>query len=163
MIDLGAGSGLLTNKIAPLLHSVVAVEKFPEFSKFIKRSRNVEVINADLRGFKTSRSFDIALLTGVAQCFPKDEAKNIYKNTYQMLKADGVMLARTHCGLDGDVLIDGFSKELDTDYFAEYRYVHSEVELIRSAGFSTVEYFDIYPDSLNVWDNTRHFFFVCNK
>ena len=163
VVDLGAGTGLITNKIEPLVKSVVAVEKFEKFTNYINKSDKILVINADLLGFKIHKEFDKLLLTGVAQCFNKEDATGIYQRSFDMLKAGGIMIARTHCGLEEDVTIDGFSQELGTKYFAQYRKLDDEIDTIKSCGFEEVTTHDIFPDSLNVWDNTRHFMFICKK
>ena len=87
----------------------------------------------------------------------------MYKNIYEMLKSDKYFIMRMQCGLKEDVIVNGYSEELGTDYFASYRQLDSEIELLKTTGFKEIEIFDIFPDSLNVWDNTRHFMFVCKK
>jgi hypothetical protein len=60
-------------------------------------------------------------------------------------------------------VINGFSEELGTEYFAEYRLVANEIKLMEQAGFRFVSQHDIFPDALNVWPDTRHFIFICEK
>lgn len=163
ILDIGSGSGLIINKLIDKVKHITAVEKFEGFTKFIVNHPNMLVINADLKGFKIRKEYDAILLFGVAQCFPKEEAKELYENSYEMTNDGGLMIVRVHCGLKKDKTIDGFSNELETQYYAQYRQVDSEMELIKSVGFSSVEKFDIFPDSLNVWEDTRHFIFVCKK
>ena len=35
--------------------------------------------------------------------------------------------------------------------------------LMDEVGFTQVTIHDIFPDTLNVWEDTRHFMFVCKK
>lgn len=163
VIDLGSGTGLIINKLIPLVNSIVAVEKFAEFTKYIVDTPNMTVINADLRGFKIRKEYDVAMLFGVAQSFYRDDAIEIYKNIYAMLKPGGRFICRIHCGLEEDILVDGFSEELQTNYFAHYRQVDSEIKLLEEIGFKNLQKFDIFPDSLNTWSNSRHFIFVGEK
>ncbi len=163
VIDLGSGSGLIINKLLQYVQSIVAVEKFELFTKFIVDDPRMEVIHADLIGFKTRKQFDAVLMFGVAQTFYKDDIVDIYKNCYEMTKSGGRFISRSHCGLTEDILVDGYSEELKTNYFAHFRQVDSEIELLKNIGFKNIQKFDIFPDTLNVWDNSRHFIFVCEK
>ena len=82
---------------------------------------------------------------------------------FNMTKAGAHFIAHIHCGLEQDVIVDRFSEELDTDYYAEYRKHEWEKQQMLKAGFRSVEIHDIFPDWLNKWSNTRHFLFVCKK
>ncbi len=163
VIDLGSGSGLIVNKLLDEVKSIVAVEKFEGFTKFIRKSPDMMVINADIKGFKINKEYDLACMFGVGQLFDYDDIKKLYKNIYDMTKKHGKFISRTHCALEEDIYVDGFSKELQTDYFACYRNVDTEIQLIEDVGFKNVQKFDIFPDTLNVWDNSRHFIFVAEK
>lgn len=163
VLDIGSGSGLIINKLLQYVEHITAVEKFEGFTKFIVNEPNMLVINADILGFKMRKTFDAVLLFGVTQCFNKEEASSLYEAAFEMIKPGGLMIVRTHCGLEADKTIDGFSNELETEYFAQYRQVDQEMQLIKSFGFNTVEKHDIFPDTLNVWPDTRHFIFVCRK
>lgn len=163
ILDIGSGTGLIINKLIEKVGHITAVEKFRGFTKHIVDHPNMLVINADLEGFFMRKSFDVILCTGVAQCFPKQTMTSIYEDMFQMLKPGGKMLLRMHCGLQEDVLVNGYSEELQTDYFAEYRQKDKEISLLESIGFTDIEVHDILPDTINVWENTRHFYFVCHK
>lgn len=163
ILDLGSGSGLIINKLVKYVSSIIAVEKFESFTKFIEDDPKMTVINSDLLGFKIRKQFDAVLLFGVAQSFYKDDAIEIYKNIYEMVNSDGLFINRIHCGIEEDILVDGFSEELQTNYFAHYRQIDSEIKLLEEIGFKNIKKFDIFPDSLNVWKNTRHFILVCEK
>lgn len=163
IVDIGSGSGLIINKLYNNVNSIIAIEKFEGFSKYIVDSPNVLVINADLKDFKIRKQFDGVLCTGVSQCFSLEEMIPIYKNMFAMLKEGGTFIMRMHCGLQEDVIIDGYSDELQTNYFASYRKLDSEIKTLKSTGFKEIQTFDIFPDTLNVWENTRHFMFVAKK
>ena len=163
ILDIGSGSGLIINKLIDKVKHITAVEKFEGFTKFIVDYPNMLVINADLIGFKIRKLFDSVLCFGVAQCFNKEDMKLIYTNMYNMVKPEGNLIVRIHCSLGKDIIIDGYSEELQTNYFAEYRNKESEIKLLNEIGFKSIDVFDIFPDSLNVWPNSRHFIFVCKK
>lgn len=163
VLDLGSGSGLVVNKLVKLVKHITAVEKFQNFTQFIEQSDKLELINADLIGFRLYREFDLILATGVMQCIEGKYIFDIYRNIYNMTSQKGHFIAHIHCGLEEDVIVDRFSEELNANYYAEYRQVEQEKKLIQKAGFRTVETHDIFPDWLNKWPNTRHFLFVCQK
>ena len=163
VLDIGSGSGLIINKLVDKVKHITAVEKFEGFTRFVVNHPNMLVINADLDGFKIRKEFDVTLCFGVAQCFPLSVMKGIYSNLFLMTKEGGYLIVRTHCGLEKDKVINGFSEELGTDYFAEYRQVDKEMLVLKEVGFLSVEKFDIFPETLNVWPDTRHFIFVCKK
>lgn len=163
LLDIGSGSGLITNKLIDKVKHITAVEKFEGFTKFIIDHPNMLVINADILGFKIRKTYDVILCLGVAQCINLEDATNMYKSLYEMTKKGGTLIVRMHCGLEKTKVINGYSEELGTNYFAEYRQVDEEVELLKSIGYDSVEKYDILPDTLNVWEDTRHFIFVCKK
>ena len=163
VLDLGSGSGLVVNKLVEFVRHITAVEKFQNFSKYIEQSDKLELINADLIGFRLYQQFDLVLATGVMQCLKERHVAEIYKNIFNMTKPGGHFIAHIHCGLEDDVIVDRFSEELNTDYYAEYRHYKKEKTLIMKAGFQEVELQDIFPDWLNKWPNTRHFLFVCHR
>ena len=163
VLDLGSGSGLVVNKLVKLVGHITAVEKFQNFSQFIEHSDKLELINADIVGFRLHRQFDLVLATGVIQCIERRFIADIYKNVFNMTKAGAHFIAHIHCGLEQDVIVDRFSEELNTDYYAEYRKHEWEKQQMLEAGFRSVEIHDIFPDWLNKWSNTRHFLFVCKK
>lgn len=161
LLDVGAGSGLVTNELVDSVKNIIAVETFEGLTKFIHE--DVLVINAELPTFKIRKEFDKIICTGVTHFFTKSDVAKIYENIYKMLKSGGKLIMRSHCGLKETVVINGFSEELSSEYFTEYRKLDEEVELIKSKGFSTVEVIDEVADELNVWENTRHYYFICTK
>ncbi len=163
ILDIGSGSGLIINKLIDFDVSITAVEKFEGFTRFIVEHPKMTVINADLIGFKIRKEFDVALCFGVSQCFIKNEIKDIYKNIYSMLKVGGYFIMRMQCGIEKTKVVNGFSEELQTNYFAEYRQWEEEIDLLKEIGFNSIERFDIFPDTLNVWPDSRHYIFVCKK
>jgi len=59
------------------------------------------------------------------------------------------------------VRVEGFSEELQTDYYSEYRTPEEEEKLLKAGGYRVVEKVDIYPKSFNRWDNTHFYCLVC--
>jgi len=165
LLDLGSGTGLLINNIIDDFQCITAVEKYPEFSRFIKKSPSITLINEDLLNFTNTGGsvFDIVSLFGVMNFFDKVEANMIYKRVYNFVAKNGVLVVKNQMGINDDVIIDGFSEELNTNYYSEYRSVGSEIELLTKVGFVNIEKVDIYPSEFNRWDNTHFYALICHK
>lgn len=155
LLELGAGTGLLLNRIMGDYRRVVAVELYPQFSRFIARADHVEVVNADLLTFDTEESFDVVTLFGVMNYFSDSEAADIYRRVARWLKPGGKLIVKNQMGVEEDVVVDGLSQELGTQYYSEYRTPAHESRLIEGSGLAIVRQDDIYPDRLNRWPNTR--------
>jgi len=163
ILDLGSGSGLIVNKIEPYVGKIVCVELFEEFSKFIKKSSKVEVINTNLLDFKIDQQFDMVTAFGVMHHFDEDEAAEIYKNCFSMLKEGGAFIVKNQFGISEKVIVDGFSKALGEDYYGNYRLTIEEVQMLKQVGFDKVERHDIYPAEYNRGDNTHFYALVAHK
>lgn len=162
VLDIGSGSGAVTNKLLPFVSEITAVETFKGLSDFITEAPNMLVINAKIEGFCIRKEFDVVISTGLMQFFTKSAAIGIYSNLFEMTKKDGLFIMRLHCGLKETIVIN-HSKELNQEYFAEFRQVDEEKKLLQEIGFSDVTVIDDAPKELNIYDNTRHFMFVCKK
>ncbi|MCP3931352.1 MAG: class I SAM-dependent methyltransferase, partial [Bacteroidetes bacterium] len=161
ILDLASGSGLIINKIKDKVGKVIAVEKFPEFSKFI--DKDIRVVNADILEYVTSELFEIITMFGIAQYFSEDEVRRLYSKYYSNLKAGGKFIIKNQFGVKEDVLISGFSKELQTNYFSHYRMITKEIQILMDTGFQTISINDIYPAEFNRWSNTHFYAIVCEK
>lgn len=161
LLDLGAGTGLLVNHLTEDFSKIVAVEKYSNFSDFIKRTDNLKVINEDLNIFDVAEKFDLVTIFGVMNFFNRTEAERIYQKARSWIRPAGTLIVKHQMGCTEDVIVDGYSKELGTDYYSEYRWLQHEIDLIRQAGFSIKEVVDIYPKEYNRWDNTHFYALVC--
>lgn len=162
LLDLGSGTGLIVNKLYPYVKSIMAVEPFPEFTKFIVQSENVSVVHADIFEFASGKQFDIITLFALMHYFDAEQAALIYKKYVPLLKPGGIMLIKNQFGVHEDVTVDGFSEELKTNYHAQYRHIDKEVALLESVGLGKIEVIDIYPPEHNRWENT-HFYALVAK
>jgi predicted TPR repeat methyltransferase len=162
ILDLASGTGLIVNKISPHVKHINAVEAFSEFSKFIENTNQVTVVNQDISLFVTEKKFDLITMFGVAQYFNEDEILGIYKKYYSNLKENGKMLIKNQFGVNEDVLVSGYSEELKTDYYSQYRHIDKEVDILKKVGFKIVEVIDIYPPECNRWENTHFYAIVAN-
>jgi HAD superfamily phosphoserine phosphatase-like hydrolase len=161
LLDLGAGTGLLLNALLGDFGRIVAVEKYREFSNFIKRAAHLSVINFDLMDFHPDETFDVITVFGVMNFFAAHEAGAIYRRIGGWLKPEGILVVKHQMGVAEDVVVDGFSNELSAKYFSEYRCVKKEMSLLTGSGLRVDEVADIYPAEFNRWTNTHFYALVC--
>ena len=93
----------------------------------------------------------------------RSEAIKIYKKCYNFLKEHGKIIIKNQFGVNDDVLVAGYSEEQKTDYYAQYRHIDKEINLLKEIGFKNVEKIDIYPPEANRWNNTHFWAIVGEK
>ena len=163
ILDLGSGTGLIVNKIYNKVKSIDCIEPIEDFSKYIVKSDNVKVINKNMFDFNTDAKFDLITVFGVLHYFNKDEAMKIYRKYFNYLKKQGTIIIKNQFALKEDVNIQGFSKELKSNYYAQYRNIDSEISILQEIGYTNIKKFDIYPPESNRWDNTHFYAIVANR
>jgi len=164
LLDLGSGTGLLVNRLFGFYKSITAVEKYIGFSKFIDYRKGINIINQDmLDPWQIEGKFEVITLFGVMNFFSKKEAENVYNMAYSFLKDNGIIIVKNQFGIECDVSVDGFSEELQTYYYSEYRHIKSEKKLLDVAGLHIKDVVDIYPADYNRWDNTHFYALICGK
>jgi cyclopropane fatty-acyl-phospholipid synthase-like methyltransferase len=163
ILDLASGTGLIINKISDKVHSIVAIEMFEEFSKFIQKKNNITIINQDIKMYQPSSIFDMVTMFGVSQYFSIDEIEKIYDMCFTCTKKNGKLIVKNQFGITEDVLVSGYSEELKEDYFSHYRHLDSEIKLLEKTGYKNVDVFDIYPPEANRWENTHFYAIVAEK
>ena len=159
ILDLASGSGLIINRIYNNVGHITAVEAFMEFTKFIVQTKKIELINEDISNFKTDKVFDLITMFGIAQYFNETEITNIYKRYYKNLDENGNIIIKNQFGVHEDVTVSGYSDELKTNYYSQYRHIDKEVNLLKEVGYKNIEVIDIYPPECSRWDNT-HFYAI---
>ena len=95
--------------------------------------------------------------------FNELEAKKVYGNLYCILKNTGRIIIKNQFALKEDVTIEHYSKELDKNYFANYRSIKKECQLLANVGFRNFEIIDIYPPKKNRWSNTHFYAITAQK
>lgn len=159
ILDLGSGTGLIVNKVHPSVQSITAVDIYPEFTNFIDKVDNVEVINEDILKYVPEKKYDLITFMGVLNFFNDHEVREIYKRYQPYVKKNGHIIVKNQFGVTDDVIVSGYSEELGKDYFSHYRHIQKEVSIISSQGYEKVKIFDIYPKECNRWENT-HFYAI---
>ena len=164
LLDLGTGTGLMINPLVDDFRSIVAVEKYQGFSEFISKSPSVEIINTDIMDFTTTRSFGVISIFGVMNYFNQKEAEELYNKTAGFLHKNNksVAIVKHQMGLRESFTVNGWSEELNKNYYAEYRHVDLEMGMLTGAGFKKIQKIDIYPQEYNRWENTHFYALVCH-
>jgi SAM-dependent methyltransferase len=163
ILDLASGTGLILNKIYDKVRTIVAVERFETFSRFIRRSDNITVINEDINTYEPAAAFDLITMFGIVSYFDYAEIEKIYRKYHTCLRTHGKLIIKNQFGVKEDVLVSGYSEELKEAYFSQYRYLGHEIALLTEAGYKNMEVIDIYPPGCNRWDNTHFYAIVAEK
>lgn len=162
ILDLGSGTGLIVNKIYDKVKSIDCVEPFKEFSDHIIRNKNVNVINSDIVKLDIHKKYDLVCLFGVIQYFNEEESIKIYKKCLTWMNPNSKIIIKNQFGINEDVTVAGYSEEQKNDYFAQYRHIDKEIEILKNIGYKNIDVVDIYPLEANRWKNT-HFYAIVAK
>ena len=163
ILDLGSGTGLIVNRIYKKINHIVAVESFKKFTQFIKNTKKIKIINKNIINYKSKYKFDLITLFAIVQYFNEKEIIKIYSKYIKKLKLNGKLIIKGQFGIKEDVIISGYSDELKTNYYSEYRYIKKETSILKKIGFINIKVFDIYPPKYNRWNNTHFFAIVGEK
>lgn len=155
VLDLASGTGITVNKYFDKVKKVIAVEKFNNFSKFIKKAPNIEIYNEDIFEFKPQEKFDIITMFGIMHYLNKKEAKQLYDKYKNYLNKGGKLLIKQQFAIQEDVIVAGYSEELKQNYYSEYRTITHEKNILKELGYKIIEVIDIYPKKSNRWNNTH--------
>ena len=98
LLDLGSGTGLTINGVSDDFSEIVAVEKYPEFSKFIVDKPNMTIINSDLQHFQTQLKFDVISAFGVMNYFSTSEASMLYQRIRTWMAPMGTLIIKNQMG-----------------------------------------------------------------
>lgn len=93
--------------------------------------------------------------------FDNAEAELVYLKCRKLINPYGILIIKHQMGKHDDVIVDGYSNELGRHYYSNYRSLQTEISMLQAAGFHVVETVDVYPDSLNRWQNTHFYGLIC--
>lgn len=163
VLDLCCGTGMMTVELKKHANNVYAVDFNPDFLEKIPLVDGIHVIRAEAKDFLISDvKFDLITLFGAIHYNTGKDVRKIYNNCFSMLKRGGNLIISGQWGVNGRVIIDKYSEELGTDFYAEYRTTQEETELLNSIGFSTrIE--KILPERFNHYENTKFYAIVAVK
>ena len=159
ILDLACGTGCHTNILASSVKSIKAVDKFDTFLDAVIKVPNITTECCDVLSYEDKNLYDTILVLGLMNYFSDSEALKIYEKCHGLLKTGGTLIVKHACGVKNDVLVDKYSKELKENYYALYRHLKKEQQLLSQ--FFSIETIDIYPKRLNPWENTHFYAFIC--
>jgi cyclopropane fatty-acyl-phospholipid synthase-like methyltransferase len=162
VLDLGCGTGAISNQIASSCSYIRAIDKVDAFLKHCNTAKHISVGVGDIAAYLDQDQYDVIIIFGVMNYVEEHEASAIYANCHQMLKSNGKLIVKNACGVTEDVIVDKFSHEINDWYHAVYRFHEKEQSLLHTH-FSEVKQIDIYPPELNRWTNTHFYAFVASK
>lgn len=159
ILDLGAGTCMLSHALVGNDRTIDAVEKFGAFLAMSPDNPQINKIHSDIMDFTPSKKYDVILIFGVINFFSRDEEILLYRKCASALGEGGTLIVKNQCGINAEKVVDNYSAELAANYHARYPAVVDQKELLSS--YFTVEVIDIYPPELNRWEDTHFYAFVC--
>lgn len=160
VLDLGAGSCIVALQLAETVKEIVAVDRFCEFLEMAGEHPKLKKVVSDVRNYTTDQRFDLITVFGLLNYFETDDLMLLVQKIKRFLKPEGSLVIKHQCGIFDEVRVDYYSKEINSIYYAIYRWIETELRFLREI-FSDVTVYDIYPAELNKWTNTHFYAFVC--
>ena len=77
VLDLGCGTGILEEKLAPLVSHIVGVDKYQEFLDKAYKAPNIQYIASDVSDFNIDKQYDLILLFGLTMYLSNEELDNL--------------------------------------------------------------------------------------
>lgn len=155
LLDIGSGTGLIVNRLVSHFENIHCVEPFEEFSKYIKNAENVTIHKISWFDFQAPHLFDAITIFGVAHYFNEPEITLLYGNTYEYCSSGGVLIIKNQFAKTETKEVHG-SEQLGPNYYAQYRTVKTELNVLENCGFIVVGVFDMYENIHNKWPDTHY-------
>jgi len=162
LIDFGSGTGLIINNLVDNFDLIVAVELFEKFSQYIIKHKKIKIINENVLNFQTDDKFALSTMFGTAHYFNEEESFKIYNKVFNLLEKEGIFILKNQFGVHKTKTIT-YSKELGSNYYAQYRELNFEIKRLKNIGFKIEQIVDIYPPEANRWKDTHFYAIVCKK
>ena len=157
LLDLGSGTGLILQKIVNFVSEIDALEPVASLSSHIITHPNIKIISDNIFDYSPIKKYDLITMFGFMHYFESSEAANVYELCASWLKEDGTLIVKNQFGIGSEVIINGYSSSLGSDYFAHYRTIEAEKILLEDSGFQVLSVDDIYPKEFNKWSNTHYY------
>lgn len=159
ILDLGAGTCTLSERLLTDDRKIDAVEKFPGFLDKAIQHPGLSKISCDIADFVPDKKYDAILIFGVINFLTREEERLVYERCGAALNNRGVLIVKNQCGVDAEKVVDSYSEELAATYHARYPAVFEQKSMLSE--YFNVEIVDIYPPVMNRWDDTHFYAFVC--
>ena len=164
ILDVACGTCVHANSLAPEVARIRAIDKYATFLQHCDQSDTLTAEVGDILTFEDSSLYDLILAFGIMNYYDDDDARKIYAKLANMLKPEGILIVKHQSGIEEDVLVDGYSEQIDAHYHALYRQRDRDKALLEEQfGEGNVEVEDIYPRELNPWPNTHFYAYMCRR
>ena len=159
VLDLGCGTGIIEEHLVNHVKGITAVDKYEEFILRGIKSPKIKYIVSDVAEYLDDQKYNLIMLFGVAIYLSDSECSRLYENVIKMLDKDGFFIIKNQFGVNEEVVVDKYSEELKSEYYAVYRHLPVAVSSLEE--YFTVNIVDIYPSFVNRWGNTHEYALVC--
>ena len=162
IIDLGCGTGVLEKKLHTQVKSILGVDKYQEFIDRAFKSNNIQYLVSSLTELSIDDKFDLILLFGVSMYLSDEEFDIVLDKIISLMHKESILIIKNQWGIKDDVIINKYSDNLKSMYYAKYRSIKNVCKLLKKKGFIG-NIVDIYPPSYSKWNNTHEYALVLKK
>lgn len=170
VLDLGSGVGQWTFRFSPLVQSVTAVEyasslvEIAKIEQEKKQFNNIKLIHQSADEYIGDNKFDIIFISGLLVYLNDEQIMRIVNNLKGMVKDSTLIFLREPTSIlkNRYKIVDQYSKELKTNYSAEYRTASEYKEIFRKLNFKCQEDDQFFQEGsdLNKFPETRLRYYV---
>lgn len=147
ILDLGCGFGELSLSLLGSDDFLVAVDMGSGFATGFGSNQKANFVHSNVTEFVPNTKFNLIVLFGVVAYLNQTDEDDIYKKLSKWLHRDGIAIIKHQCGVTEEIIIDGWSAELETNYQARYPHVASQLAGLKRY-FEVVEVIS-YPEFAN--------------
>ena len=162
VLDLGCGTGILEEPLAPLVASIIGVDKYQEFIDRAFQAPNIRYVVSSFKDLQLEGKFDLILLFGLTMYLSDEELMDLFAKVSNVMGNNSTFIIKNQFGINEEVVVNNFSDNLQCFYYAKYRKLGDMCRMIMNFGFSC-EVVDIYPAYVNKYDNTHEYALVLRK
>ncbi len=162
LLDLGAGDGKLTSRIADHFTEIIAVEKNPKYQSQLEVIPNTSVLVGTMETNLPEIQFDLALLSYSLTGVPIEQSRGFFDGLAQRCAPNGkiyVVTFQDHC--DWDSFVTPIYAEIGRPRTGGTR---AHLDIIEAAGYSAKKVSEVqtelFDDTLPKLAETLGFFFA---
>lgn len=162
ILDLGCGTGILEEKLSATAKYILAIDKYKEFIDKAFKANNIEYLVKEITTIDIEKIFDLIIMFGVTLYLSDEELVLLLQKVKNLMDLDSTFVIKNQWGIEEEVIVNKYSEQLDSIYYAKYRKLQDIINLTNSLGFSC-NIHDIYPQNFNNWTNTHEYALVLRK
>jgi 2-polyprenyl-3-methyl-5-hydroxy-6-metoxy-1,4-benzoquinol methylase len=159
LLDLGCGTGDLFETFLDRLEHVTAVDMVPEFIARLPQHPRIEGVVSDLLAFRSTRSYDLAVLFGVITYLSEEDEEAVYQLLRSAVRPGGTVVVKNQSSRGAELVVDRWSEAFAQRYMGRYPSVAAQRDRLATV-FDQVIVRE-YPAPLNPWPDTVHVAYLC--